>query len=565
MGIKLDTLLTETNNIDSQEASLVTKNTTEIPKSIPDIDAILNEWTWRCDKGYPDFNNPSDMYKLQEVLIELGIVDAGLTNNQFFDDYRKCLDKKLELKQRTKLVNGIQKLLKETVGEYGAKYGTSGYKKIPAYVVETLMDLSSNSKDLVIINNAVSLADSIISKFAAITPGMVDRGDKFESIRKHAVKLIDTNYNIQKYFPDNWCPGDLYIFLNSDAAAHAKSTTTLNIGDDSLNRCFYGTDNTKGDIIAVSLKMQKAQAGKGTTFVKNVVIQDVTPKDKLGKDKSNQQIIKFRDIVRRLKIYYIDSDAWKTDPKILDKVRKSIIGLSRHFNINAPVKTTETELLVTFLSKPKNKTLIRNGIDTVNNQFSTSINTANTCKQAYTRFVKDLKSMNIQKVTGEFSKFLKDMEANNKKKNNGELNQTDLQTLLARKAAAYDLASTLIEKWTETTKKVSPAFEKYLGKVKNPFVAVTLFAVAQHGLNPNFYKAIGNNNASKASIHEFPSNSTVDESKSTENLKVVDSPSEAGFSIEYDLTINNNKYHTILSFRFAKSEIRIEVEKLAEM
>lgn len=40
---------------------------------LPDLDAILEEWSWRCDKGYPDFNNISDRIKLQEVLDEMGI------------------------------------------------------------------------------------------------------------------------------------------------------------------------------------------------------------------------------------------------------------------------------------------------------------------------------------------------------------------------------------------------------------------------------------------------------------------------------------------------------------
>jgi hypothetical protein len=38
-----------------------------------DIDAILTEWAWRCEKGYPDYNDKNDMVKLQEVLDEMGI------------------------------------------------------------------------------------------------------------------------------------------------------------------------------------------------------------------------------------------------------------------------------------------------------------------------------------------------------------------------------------------------------------------------------------------------------------------------------------------------------------
>ena len=77
-------------------------------------------------------------------------------------------------------------------------------------------------------------------------------------------------------------------------------------------------------------------------------------------------------------------------------------------------------------------------------------------------------------------------------------------------------------------------------------------------------KAIGTNNASRGTISEFPSNSAVDERKSVQQLKVIDSPGQAGFYIEYLLNINNHTYKTTLVFRFSKDQIRIEVEELTQ-
>jgi hypothetical protein len=37
------------------------------------IDSILTEWSWRCDKGYPDYNSVSDRLVLQQVLDEMKI------------------------------------------------------------------------------------------------------------------------------------------------------------------------------------------------------------------------------------------------------------------------------------------------------------------------------------------------------------------------------------------------------------------------------------------------------------------------------------------------------------
>ena len=47
-----------------------------------DIDKILLEWSYRCDKGYPDLKSQKDMAVLQEVLNEMGIetpFDVNLT------------------------------------------------------------------------------------------------------------------------------------------------------------------------------------------------------------------------------------------------------------------------------------------------------------------------------------------------------------------------------------------------------------------------------------------------------------------------------------------------------
>jgi hypothetical protein len=38
------------------------------------IDKVVNEWAFRCKKGYPDTNNPADMKILKEIYSEYGIV-----------------------------------------------------------------------------------------------------------------------------------------------------------------------------------------------------------------------------------------------------------------------------------------------------------------------------------------------------------------------------------------------------------------------------------------------------------------------------------------------------------
>ena len=37
------------------------------------IDALLSEWAYRCKKGYPDMDSPSDLKVLKSILKEQGI------------------------------------------------------------------------------------------------------------------------------------------------------------------------------------------------------------------------------------------------------------------------------------------------------------------------------------------------------------------------------------------------------------------------------------------------------------------------------------------------------------
>jgi len=567
----------------------------EAPAAKINWNDIMTEWCYRIPKGYPTvvdgvFTEYEEVKILNEILEEkLGetialpevastelssnptdvkealvclFIDAGLTDSTIIDLYRSGLDKKLDPMQRAKVVKALKSKLGAVAKRYGKNYGIAGYAKMGDYVAEALSDIKSNKTDITIINNGVGAATAVLGTFKQIKPGMVHRDQLFNAIRSHAVKLIETNYGIKGYFPDNWCPGDVYLFIDEAKAKKALESKRLNVGVGSLNSYFYGTSNTKGPIVAVSLKMQQAQAGKGTTFIKNVVIDGVTKDDKLGKDTGNQQIIKFRDLSRRLDKYYFTSDSWKKDAGIFAKVRQAVIQLSKMTKLpEVPSKANQTKELAKYLAS--NQATIQKATKTVSGALGKSIDTATTFQQAYTRFVNNLKALKIEKVEGDSRAFLKSIETKNKQDNKGKLDPSKMQALLSQKAATYDLASTLVEKWTEKTKRVSPAFADYLDKVKNPFVAITMFAIAQHGLNPNFYKAIGTNNATTGTISEFPSNSTVDEKKSVQNLKVIDSPGQAGFYITYLLTINNHTYKTTLVFRFSKDQIRIEVEELA--
>ena len=65
---------------------------------LPNFDAILMEWSWRCEKGYPDFDNKKDIAALREVLKEMNLSEnlllekaAALPKSNIFN--KEYLDK----------------------------------------------------------------------------------------------------------------------------------------------------------------------------------------------------------------------------------------------------------------------------------------------------------------------------------------------------------------------------------------------------------------------------------------------------------------------------------------
>lgn len=584
----------------SPQPTLVAGEVVEAKPIQVDWDEVVTEWSYRCPKGYPTIvdGKPNDVEEiriLNEILEERGLqtpftiqevvtvtpgmmssnptdlkeamvclfADALLMEPDLYGVYRNGTQPRLADTERKSFAKTVKLFLSKAANAYGTNYGIPGYKYMPDYVEQSMLDIKGRKSDIVVINNGFSAADAIVKSFGGmLKPGMVNRAEAFEAIRKRAVELINQDYNIKGYYPDNWCPGDIYFFRSSKGLDAIKAKS-LNVGKNSLNSYFYGSANKQGSIVAISLKMQLAQAGKGTTFIKNVVVDGVSPADKLGKDVDAQQIIKFRDVKRRLEKYYFNSQNWIKDQNEFAKVKSAISFLAKATNSPIPIKPSQGKELVAYLKT--NKKGVEKLVSDLNKKLSTTVDTTSKFQEAYNRFVKNLKQMRIDKVEGNSRDFVKQIELKNKQDSGGKLNTNKMQELMAQKSATYDLASTLIEKWTEKTKTISPAFAAHLEQVKNPFVAITMFAIAQHGLNPDFYKVVGRNNGDTGSVSEFPSNSVVDEKKSVQQLKVVDSPGQAGFYIDYLLRINNHTYQTTLTFRFSKDQIRIEVEELKEV
>ena len=67
--INLNTILEDDKNV----VERITETVEVAQQPLPNFDAILMEWSWRCEKGYPDFNNKKDIAVLKEVLNEMNL------------------------------------------------------------------------------------------------------------------------------------------------------------------------------------------------------------------------------------------------------------------------------------------------------------------------------------------------------------------------------------------------------------------------------------------------------------------------------------------------------------
>jgi hypothetical protein len=141
--------------------------------------------------------------------------------------------------------------------------------------------------------------------------------------------------------------------------------------------------------------------------------------------------------------------------------------------------------------------------------------------------------------------------------------QSGVENVLIKKAECYTRAIELIKKWSDKNKEIAKPFKK-LGTIDNPLLAITMFAIAQHGANPDFFKVHGSDSGLVGTVELFPAKSKVDKTTIVQSLVIKDSEGAAGFDASYNMKLNNIMYKTTLSFRFSDSSFRVEVQELEE-
>jgi hypothetical protein len=490
--------------------------------------------------------------------------DCIRTDSTFIDLYDSLI--KTPNKDDVKKLKGILSSSKSLGSDYGlSPQGVSNLHKL---IIQVLSSPSKNKSDksFKLVNNGASAANAISTNSKISTylgsKSYATRGTTFDTIRKKAISLFK-DIQVTLAAPDNWCPGDFYLMSSNTVP---QMTNVIE-----LNSHFAGPSYPQGDITAISLKMETAQAGKGTTFLNTVLVLSVPEIDKsktIPTNESSRNGLKYLSTKRVIFKYAVNKE--EIDPsKVYGKmsapfkmiyenlVKKDKIPTIKQFYTIEPSK--QKKFLEKYYKKMgKEAALVIPILDKKLLGKDQTKAYADGFKQAYSEFTKYIQDMGIKiqsKGVDEFINSIKSGKASKK--------QSGVENVLIKKAECYTRAIELIKKWSDKNKEIAKPFKK-LGTIDNPLLAITMFAIAQHGANPDFFKVHGSDSGLVGTVELFPAKSKVDKTTIVQSLVIKDSEGAAGFDASYNMKLNNIMYKTTLSFRFSDSSFRVEVQELEE-
>ena len=421
--------------------------------------------------------------------------------------------------------------------------------------------------------NALSIAKKIQESFGEV---QADRGDTiYSKLRKKAVQLISEGYGVS-INEDKWCPADIYIYNDNGVPTEMLAAKTLNIGEKSFNAYFQSDINKKGDgLVGISLKEEKAQAGKATSFFNTLERKENYPDapSLIGETK------------------YILSISYNYG-QVLDNISKDpkkAIGYITTAHASADIissKSKEAKVVADDLLKILKKTFGSkdlSGIKNANGRYD-----KDKARELFSE--KDLDSFSLppslkKNINSLFNSYRKKYETNYKnarkqfldvlKKNNmdapvqtPDISVMNMETLL-KKTSCYMVASWVLDGINSKSLNIPNIYQTII-KEKNAFVAMTAYAIGMAGISPTFFKFVGNAKGGTAHVETFYGSGFLN---LDEKQKVIigDTPDRKGFFVEFITTVKLeesetskpvSKYKVSLDFRYAGEQINIEVSKL---
>lgn len=422
--------------------------------------------------------------------------------------------------------------------------------------------------------NALSVAKKLQEIFKG--PVEADRGDAtYSKLRNKAVQLIKEGYEMA-LTADKWCPADIYIYNDDSAPSKMLTADSLNIGDDSFN-AYFQTDikNTKDGLVGISLKEEKAQAGKATSFFKTLERKENYPD--APKLSGNSRYV--------LSIAYNFDQAVKSiskDPKkaigyiatahasaeiISSKLKEADVVKNDMFKI---LKTTFGASDLKSIKNPKG----RYDKDETRELFSNKKLKSFVIPSSVQRNVDKLFASVRKKTETEYKKarkeFLDVLGKNNMEvpAQTPDLKSMGMETIL-KKTSCYMVASWVLDGINSKKLNIPPVYQTII-KEKNAFVAMTAYAIGMAGISPTFFKMIGNSKGGTAHLETFYGSGflNLDEKQ---NVIIGDNPGRKGFFVEFITAVKLeekkgskpvSRYKVSLDFRYAGEAINIEVSEL---
>jgi hypothetical protein len=456
--------------------------------------------------------------------------------------------------------------------------------------------------------NGFSIAEQIRKNYSG--PVIVDRGKVYSSIRSHAVSLIKKEYEISTT-TDKWCPADVYIYNKSDAPTKALSAKSINQGKDSLNALFQTTDKKKSSgILGISLKEEKAQAGKASSF-KKVLNKKENYKPAPGLPETLENIMLLFYNLRVAKETGAPTKSGKATYNLQNRIDSVKYLVSSYNAVNKLIKLgmkgknikNLVSQLGNILEKQVGKSIL-NSSKIGDRYDSKKIKAA--LEQKYSAKYGDLKSVpekshildkNVEllklatssavaineEVLSEYEKQRK-VFVNVLKKQGFSKPTTDgkplttskvgveietIETLL-KKARCYSTAEWIMSGLNTESLSIPPAYKSIM-KQKNAFVALTAFAIGMAGVSPTFFKYVGNKAGGPPKVEPFWGNGFLNLEGEASEVKIIDNPSNKGFSVVFNTNVTLEdapgsdvvgKYKVTLDFRYAGDQINIEVQDL---
>jgi hypothetical protein len=414
-----------------------------------------------------------------------------------------------------------------------------------------------------------------------VKANLIDRGDQtFGKIKEHAITLVKgLGVNISTGETDKWCPADIFIYGSDiNATSIQQKAKMLNIDDDSLNSLFVDTFKMPpaGKILGVSLKEEKAQAGKATSFLTVLERSENYPAVKPDETQSKFTAIAylFKAIRQQKDLGYVSETIGILQKnreelgKIVTSKQVTLLEKGLIEQLKSSLSIKDEELVTNLQNKNKifDKTKTREYISA--KKLSKEFQIVSQLQNAISAFnAKLIEYSNDRYNTAkkEFKKVLKASNFNTPKEE-GTVDTQDTEKLL-KKAGCYDVASKVLNGVKDGKKlNIPPAFKNIILEKQNVFLAVTAYAISQGGISPTFFKLIGSESGGQAHVKTFPSDGILSLEKGTD-IQIKDSGGFAGFEVQFKSQIQQgkslvDKYLVTLGFQYAGDQFKIEVTEL---